>query len=153
MESFFDRMKKIHPSSYGMINPAEISQHIHQSQEDYKLIVDSIKCIMCGCCTAQCPVTRQEDPNFIGPAAVLRAKRYIFDTRILEKEERKKIMLKEHGVWACKTYWRCTRVCPKGIQVTKNILDLKELISPEKQKTSTYFCSLIYINLKVRQTH
>ena len=67
----------------------------------------------------------EEDPENIGPAASLRATRYIFDTRLGDSEERMDIAGKPHGVWSCKTYWRCTRVCPKGIQVTKNILKTK----------------------------
>lgn len=128
MTIFLENMKNIHPESYGKINPVTISKQLQQSPEDYNLIVDAVKCVMCGCCTAQCPVTREEDPDFIGPAAVLRAKRYIFDSRIKDRKERKNIIEKSHGVWSCKTYWRCTRVCPKGIQVTRNILDLKGTI-------------------------
>lgn len=126
LDVFFERMKSIHPEILAKVNPVLVARQFHQSPEDYDEIADSIKCIMCGCCTAQCPVTREEEPEFIGPAAVLRSKRYIFDTRIQDKEERKKIIGKPFGVWSCKTYWRCTRVCPKGIQVTKNILDLKD---------------------------
>jgi succinate dehydrogenase / fumarate reductase iron-sulfur subunit len=126
MNVFFERMKNIHPENWEKISPVIVSKQLHQSPTEYNDIVDAIKCVMCGCCTAQCPVTREEEPEFIGPAAVLRAKRYIFDTRMQDKDERKQIIEKPHGVWSCKTYWRCTRVCPKGIQVTQNILDLKD---------------------------
>ncbi|MFA9436881.1 MAG: succinate dehydrogenase/fumarate reductase iron-sulfur subunit [Candidatus Bathyarchaeota archaeon] len=126
MEVFFERMKSIHPRNLEKINPVSVSRQLHQSPEEYNEIVDAIKCVMCGCCTAQCPVTKKEEPEFIGPAAVLRAKRYIFDTRLRDTEERRQIIGELHGVWSCKTYWRCTRVCPKGIHVTQNILDLKE---------------------------
>ena len=132
MDIFFERMKSIHPDNFSKVNPVKLSRQIHQSQEEYDEIVDAIKCIMCGCCTAQCPVTRDEEPDFIGPAAILRAKRYIFDTRIQNREKRIQIIEKPHGVWSCKTYWRCTRVCPKGIQVTRNILDLKEELNKNK---------------------
>lgn len=126
MDVFFERMRDIHPENWGKISPISVSKQLQQSQAEYDEIVDAIKCVMCGCCTAQCPVTNEEDPEFIGPATVLRAKRYIFDSRMQDKEERKQIIEKPHGVWSCKTYWRCTRVCPKGIQVTRNILDLKD---------------------------
>jgi len=125
MEPFFERMRSIHPENWGRINPVEISKQLHQSQEEHGRIVEAIKCIMCGSCTAQCPVVREEDQEFIGPAAVLRAKRYIFDTRMRDIEERKQVIDAQHGVWSCDTRWLCTKVCPKGIKVTQNILDLK----------------------------
>ena len=132
MDVFFERMKNIHPETWGKFSPVLVSKQLHQSPTEYNDIVDAIRCVMCGCCTAQCPVTREEEPEFIGPAAVLRSKRYIFDTRMQDTNERKQIIEKPHGVWSCKTYWRCTRVCPKGIQVTRNILDLKdELNKPQ----------------------
>jgi succinate dehydrogenase / fumarate reductase iron-sulfur subunit len=132
MDIFFERIKNIHPENWGKISPVTASRQLHQSQAEYNQIVDAIKCVMCGCCTAQCPVTREEEPEFIGPAAVLRAKRYIFDTRLLYKNERRQIIGEPHGVWSCKTYWQCTRVCPKGIQVTRNILDLKAELNKTK---------------------
>ncbi len=98
---------------------------MRMSQSDHAEIVDAIKCVMCGCCTASCPVNLGEEPEYIGPAASLRATRYIFDTRLGDSEERMDIAERPHGVWSCKTYWRCTRVCPKGIQVTQNILKTK----------------------------
>ncbi len=128
MEPFFQRMRAIHPENWGKISPVQVSKQLHQSQEDHALIVDAIKCIMCGACTAQCPVMLDEDPEFIGPAAVLRAKRYIFDTRMTDTEERKRAIETPHGVLSCDTRWLCTKVCPKGIQVTNNILDLKAVL-------------------------
>ena len=125
MEPFFERMRSIHPENWGQINPVEVSKQLQQSPEEHGRIVEAIKCIMCGSCTAQCPVVREENPDFIGPAAVLRAKRYIFDTRMNDVSQREEIVGAKNGVWSCDTKWLCTRVCPKGINVTQNILDLK----------------------------
>jgi len=125
MEPFFQRMRSIHPEGWGEISPVEAVNELQQSPVDHKEIVDAIKCIMCGCCTASCPVNKEEDPEYIGPAAALRAKRYIFDTRLKHRVERIEFVEKPHGVWSCQTYWECTKVCPKGIQVTQNILALK----------------------------
>lgn len=129
MEPFFERMRTIHPENWGKINPVEVSKQLLQTQEEHSQFVEAIKCIMCGSCTAQCPVVRDENPDFIGPAAVLRAKRYIFDTRFTDVEERKQVIGSENGVWTCDTRWLCTKVCPKGIKVTQNILDLKAALS------------------------
>jgi succinate dehydrogenase / fumarate reductase iron-sulfur subunit len=125
LEPFFERMRTIHPDSWGTVNPVEVSRELRMSQTEHSEIVDAIKCVMCGCCTASCPVNLKEEPEYIGPASSLRATRYIFDTRLRDSEERMDIAERLHGVWSCKTYWRCTQVCPKGIQVTRNILKTK----------------------------
>ena len=125
MDPFFERMRVIHPEEWGTVNPIEIARELQMSQEEHAEIIDTIKCVMCGCCTASCPVNLKEEPEFIGPAASLRATRYIFDTRLGDNMERMDIAESPHGIWSCKTYWRCTRICPKGIQVTQNILKTK----------------------------
>jgi len=125
MEPFFERMRAIHPEGWGAVNPVEVTQELRMSQAEHAEIVDTIKCVMCGCCIASCPVNLEEEPEYIGPAASLRATRYIFDTRLGDSEERMDIAERPHGVWSCKTYWRCTKVCPKGIQITQNILKTK----------------------------
>lgn len=128
MDLFFQRMRNIHPENWGQINPVDVSKQLQQSPEEHSRIVEAIKCIMCGSCTAQCPVVREENPEFIGPAAVLRAKRYIFDTRMDDVSQRMGLIGANNGVWSCDTRWLCTKVCPKGINVTQNILDLKSVM-------------------------
>ena len=52
-----------------------------QTPEERAQIDDAIKCILCGCCVAACPVILEQEPQFIGPAAILREEKYIFDSR------------------------------------------------------------------------
>jgi succinate dehydrogenase / fumarate reductase iron-sulfur subunit len=125
MNPFFERIRSIHPKEIVISNPVDVVKEISQSPEEHSRIVDAIKCVMCGCCSASCPVNSNEDPDYIGPAAVLRAKRYIFDSRLKDTQERMDKVEESHGVWSCETYWNCTKVCPKGIKVTQNILNLK----------------------------
>jgi succinate dehydrogenase / fumarate reductase iron-sulfur subunit len=135
MDPFFERMRAIHPESWKTISPIEVSEEFRQSQEDHRKIKDAVKCIMCGCCTASCPVNLNEEPEFMGPAAALRATRYIFDTRFIDTEARMDIIDKPHGIWDCKTFWRCTQVCPKGIQVAMKITNSKtKLLMRENNK-------------------
>ena len=75
----------------------------------------------------------EQDQEFIGPAAILRGQRYIFDSRTLDKKERLQIMKKPHGVWGCKSYFMCTVVCPQKIKVTESILRTKKKIIQEQQ--------------------
>jgi succinate dehydrogenase / fumarate reductase iron-sulfur subunit len=131
LEPFFAREKSVHPAQGITLTPAtEDEEHLQTRQEHGKLS-DDIKCIMCACCVAACPVNLKEDPAYVGPAAVVRAHRYIFDSRVSDPEDRMKIMDKPHGVWSCKSYFRCTQVCPKEIKVTQHILETKRRILDE----------------------
>ncbi len=131
MEPFFEREKSVHPSNGIVLTEAEEGKEHLQSVEERGKFDDAIKCIMCACCVAACPVNLKEDPEYVGPAAVLRAHRYIFDSRIKNALERLAIMDKPHNAWSCKSYYKCTQVCPKGIQVTKHILEVKRRILDE----------------------
>jgi len=131
MEPFFEREKSVHPEEGIILKEAEESKEHLQSVEERDRIDDDIKCIMCACCVAACPVNLKEDPDYVGPAAVLRAHRYIFDSRVKDELERLRIMDKPHGAWSCKSYYKCTQVCPKGILVTKHILEVKRRILEE----------------------
>jgi succinate dehydrogenase / fumarate reductase iron-sulfur subunit len=131
MEPFFEREKSVHPQNGIVLVEAEEGKEHLQSAEERERFDDDIKCIMCACCVAACPVNLKEDPEYVGPAAVLRAHRYIFDSRIKDALERLAFMDKPHGVWSCKSYYKCTQVCPKGIQVTKHVLEVKRRILDE----------------------
>jgi succinate dehydrogenase / fumarate reductase, iron-sulfur subunit len=101
-----------------------------QSPADAKKVEDVIRCILCACCTGACPVM-QENPEYIGPAALVWAYRDTFDSRDTQHEERLKRIDKPNGVWPCSNYFECTRVCPKKIPVTKCINTLKREIEKE----------------------
>jgi succinate dehydrogenase / fumarate reductase iron-sulfur subunit len=137
LEPFFANEKSVHPpSGIAMAEAAEDKEHL-QTVEHRRIFDEDIKCIMCACCVNACPVSQKEDPFYVGPAAVLRAHRYIFDSRIRNQLERLQIMDKPHGDWACKMYYRCTTVCPKGIQVTKHILEVRKRILEDLKKKPT----------------
>jgi succinate dehydrogenase / fumarate reductase, iron-sulfur subunit len=128
---FFKRITSIIPQ----IEPPLINLETErsQSQEERSRFDDALKCILCACCYGACPVMTEQDQEFVGPAAILREQRYIFDSRTTDVEERLQIMLKPHGVWGCKSYYMCTVVCPKHIKVTEAILRTKKKIIQEQQ--------------------
>ena len=131
LEPFFERERSVHPPEGIRLAEAEAGKEHLQTVEERAKFDDDIKCIMCACCVSACPVSQKEDPEYVGPAAVVRAHRYIFDSRIKDMLERLQIMDKPHGAWSCKSYYKCTQVCPKGIQVTKHILEVKRRILDE----------------------
>ena len=131
LEPFFEREKSVHPAEgIVMVEPGGEKENL-QSIEERARFDDDIKCIMCACCVSACPVNQKEDPAYVGPAAVVRAPRYIFDSRVKDTLQRLVIMDKPHGAWSCKSYYKCTQICPKEIQITKHILEVKSKILDE----------------------
>ena len=134
LKPFFDSIKFITPEKSKSDDYSEEKERIQSIQERAQF-EDSIKCILCACCYGSCPVIVEQDQRFVGPAALLKAQRYIFDSRTSNKNERLKILEKPHGIWGCKSYFLCTVVCPKNIKVTQAILKTKKRILQEKKGT------------------
>ncbi len=111
-----------------------------QSPEEHAKLEASIRCILCACCTASCPVNqKKETEKYVGPAALVRAFRYLFDSRDEGSEERIALLDHKDGAWGCQTLWKCTEVCPKKIPVTQQIGQIKKRIYgvkhlPKKEK-------------------
>jgi succinate dehydrogenase / fumarate reductase iron-sulfur subunit len=133
MEPFFARIGAINPEVHEPQAPLNetASTERTQSPEERSLFDDAVKCILCACCVAACPVNLKEEPEFVGPAALLRAQRYLFDSRTQDSIDRMRVLEKPHCVWSCKSYYQCTRVCPKKIRVTEAILQTKKKILQE----------------------
>jgi succinate dehydrogenase / fumarate reductase iron-sulfur subunit len=105
-----------------------------QSPADRSKFDDPTKCILCASCHSSCPVVAQYDPEFIGPAAVVQAARFVFDGRDQGIGPRLDVLDDTHGVWPCANHFNCTRVCPRGIKVTKNINMVKREIKVFKER-------------------
>jgi succinate dehydrogenase/fumarate reductase-like Fe-S protein len=90
------------------------------------LIERYVYCILCGLCWA-CPVNKK-NPNYLGPAQLAKAERFVSDTRI-SKENQKTIVshiVKEDAVPACEKHFVCNRVCPKGVMPGTAIKNLRD---------------------------
>jgi len=129
LDPFFETVAMIKPYLEAS-NPPEKERL--QSPEDRKKVDDAIRCILCACCTASCPVITSENKRFIGPAALVQAARRIFDSRDEQRSERLNQLDYPDGVWPCKNYFECTRVCPKEIPVTKLINLIKRELTKSK---------------------
>ena len=132
LNPFFERIKAINPIETLNQTIVELEKERLQTIEERNRFDDALKCILCGCCYGSCPVLTEQDQEFIGPAAILREQRYIFDSRTKAVNERLEILKKPHGVWGCKSYYMCTVVCPKNIKVTEGILKTKKKIIQEQ---------------------
>ena len=98
-----------------------------QSQQERSAFDDATSCILCGACFSACPVLGK-NANFLGPAALVSAARFQFDSRDRGTAERRSVLDVPDGVWGCENHFQCTRVCPREIKVTKNINLMKNRI-------------------------
>jgi succinate dehydrogenase / fumarate reductase, iron-sulfur subunit len=126
MEPFFEAFRAVKP--YLITYGNEPTRERIQSVADRERFDDTTKCILCACCTTSCPVYWSEG-SYFGPAAIVNAHRFIFDTRDEAAEERLDILNDIDGVWRCRTTFNCTDACPRGIQVTKAIQEVKRALS------------------------
>jgi succinate dehydrogenase / fumarate reductase iron-sulfur subunit len=126
MEPFFDAYKTIPPY---IINdePTPDGRERRQSIAERERYDDTTKCILCGSCTGSCPSYWAND-RYVGPATIVNAHRFIFDSRDRATAERLDVMNEKSGVWRCRTIFNCTDACPRGIEVTRAIGEVKEAI-------------------------
>ncbi len=125
MDPFLEGYKSVLPF---LINDSgEPDKERRQSAEERARFDDTTKCILCAACTTSCPIF-WGDEGYIGPAAIVNAHRFIFDSRDEAGRERLKILSEKTGVFRCRTTFNCTEACPRGIQVTKAIQEVKRSI-------------------------
>ena len=129
MEPFFASYRKVLPFLINDEPPPERERL--QSPEDRARFDDTTKCILCAACTTSCPVYWADD-EYNGPAAIVNAHRFIFDSRDKGAEQRLQILSSAEGAFKCRTTFNCTDACPRGIHVTKAIQEVKQAILYEK---------------------
>ena len=125
MEPFFDAYRAVKP--YLITSGNAPTRERIQSPTDRARYDDTTKCILCACCTTSCPVFWNEG-SYFGPAAIVNAHRFIFDSRDEGAAERLDILNEVDGVWRCRTTFNCTEACPRGIEVTKAIQEVKRAL-------------------------
>jgi len=122
MEPFFASYREVMP--FLITTGNEPTRERLQSPAQRERFDDTTKCILCACCTSSCPVF-WNDGQYFGPAAIVNAHRFIFDSRDEGGEQRLEILNDREGVWRCRTTFNCTDACPRGIEVTKAIQEVK----------------------------
>ncbi|SOD62002.1 succinate dehydrogenase subunit B [Streptomyces zhaozhouensis] len=125
MEPFFQAYRDVMP--FLITSGNEPTRERLQSAEDRERFDDTTKCILCAACTSSCPVF-WNDGQYFGPAAIVNAHRFIFDSRDEGGEQRLEVLNDKDGVWRCRTTFNCTDACPRGIEVTKAIQEVKKAL-------------------------
>ena len=135
MSGFFEKIYAVKP--YLDVDEEQLSpdKEIYQSPKDREKIDEPVRCILCGACASACPIYLT-DKNYLGPAALLKAARFVYDSRDPSKNERLDIVESEDGVFRCHTVFACTgdNSCPKNLNPTDAIQKLKRSIAVRRIK-------------------
>jgi succinate dehydrogenase / fumarate reductase iron-sulfur subunit len=129
MEPFFEHYRSVLPFFINDEQPPEkerLQSPSHRARFD-----DTTKCILCAACTTSCPSFWSND-QYVGPAAIVNAHRFIFDSRDQAGAERLKILNDQFGVYRCHTIFNCTVACPREIEITKAIGEVKKAMGTGK---------------------
>ncbi len=125
MTQFFDKYRSVKPYLTNDEPPPKAERL--QSPQERERYDDTTKCIMCGACTTSCP-SFWANSEYVGPAAIVQAHRFIFDSRDQGAAERLTVLNEASGVWRCRIIFNCTGACPRDINVTKAIGEVKKLL-------------------------
>jgi succinate dehydrogenase iron-sulfur subunit len=108
-------------------------KEIGQSEKERARIDQFVNCILCACCYGACPVVSR-DPEYLGPAALAKLKRFVADSRDERADANIEEVNDEHGVWGCDTVLRCIEACPKDVRPADAIIDLRKKLFLKKAK-------------------
>lgn len=123
LSNFFKQYEKTKPYLQNSQTPPP-SERLQSPKEREKL--DGLyECILCGCCSSACPSYWWNPDKFLGPAAALQAARFIYDSRDDATEERLEQLDDAYSVFRCRSIMSCVDVCPKGLNPTKAIADIR----------------------------
>jgi succinate dehydrogenase / fumarate reductase iron-sulfur subunit len=125
MDGFLAKYRSVMPFLIADTSPPERERR--QSPADRARYDDTTKCILCAACTTACP-SFWAQPSYVGPAAIVNAHRFIFDTRDDAGDERLEILADKDGVWRCRTIFNCVDACPRGINITRAILEVSRAV-------------------------
>lgn len=124
MTEFYAQYEKIKPFLQNETTAPE--QERLQSPEERDKLDGLYECILCACCSTSCPSFWWNPDKFVGPAALLQAYRFIADTRDTQKKHRLKKLNDAFSVYRCHGIMNCTSVCPKGLNPSKAINEIKK---------------------------
>ena len=94
-------------------------------------VTQSMACIQCGACVSAC-LSMEADPDFIGPAALAKAYRFVGDPRDAETKERLHDLSQDpHGIYDCTHCFSCIDACPKGVAPMDQIMRLRRAADHE----------------------
>ncbi|WP_295542805.1 succinate dehydrogenase iron-sulfur subunit [uncultured Thiohalocapsa sp.] len=126
MTQFYEQYRSVQP--YLIRKEPLPEQEIRQSPEDRDKLDGLYECIMCGACSTACPSFWWNPEKFHGPQALLASWRFLADSRDQATEERLDALEGPYKLFRCHTIMNCVEVCPKGLNPTRAIGKIKDLM-------------------------
>lgn len=124
MSQFYQQYERIEP--YLQNDKNAPAQERLQSPEERSQLDGLYECILCACCTSSCPSFWWNPEKFVGPAGLLQARRFLADSRDTATEHRLGLLQDPFSVFRCRTIMNCTNVCPKGLNPTQAIAEIRK---------------------------
>ena len=126
MAIFYQQFEKVQPY---LINnaPAPAIERL-QTPEDRAKLDGLYECILCACCSTNCPSFWWNPDKFVGPAGLLQAYRFLADSRDTATEERLSGLDDPFSVFRCRGIMNCVAVCPKGLNPTRAIGHIRSML-------------------------
>ena len=126
MSQFYKQYEKVEP--YLINDELAPAQERLQSPEDREKLDGLYECILCACCSTACPSFWWNPDKFIGPAGLLQAYRFLADSRDTATDERLEKLDDPFSVFRCRGIMNCVSVCPKDLNPTKAIGEIRTLL-------------------------
>uniref|UniRef100_A0A0D3GVU7 Succinate dehydrogenase [ubiquinone] iron-sulfur subunit, mitochondrial n=1 Tax=Oryza barthii TaxID=65489 RepID=A0A0D3GVU7_9ORYZ len=127
MTNFYNQYKSVEPWLKRKDAPPQPGKEIPQTKADRAKLDGMYECILCACCSTSCPSYWWNPEEYLGPAALLHANRWIQDSRDQFTKERLDSINDEFKLYRCHTIKNCTHACPKGLNPAKHIDTIKKL--------------------------
>ncbi len=126
MAQFYKHYREVKP--YLVVTDPEPEVEFKQSPEERSKLDGLYECILCGCCTTACPSFWWNPEKFRGPAALLQAYRFLADSRDQAHDKRLEELDGPYRMFRCHTIMNCVNVCPKGLNPTEAIHNIKRMM-------------------------
>ena len=124
MSQFYQQYERVEP--YLQNDAVAPARERLQSPEDRSKLDGLYECILCACCTSACPSFWWNPEKFVGPAGLLQARRFLADTRDTATQHRLEKLQDPFSVFRCRTIMSCTTVCPKGLNPSQAIGEIRK---------------------------
>ena len=124
MSQFYQQYERIEP--YLQNDGVAPARERLQSPAERSQLDGLYECILCACCTSSCPSFWWNPEKFVGPAGLLQARRFLADSRDTATEHRLEKLQDPFSVFRCRTIMNCTTVCPKGLNPSQAIGEIRK---------------------------
>lgn len=125
---FYKQYKSIQPYLQRDTPPEDGRENL-QSIEDRAKLDGLYECILCACCSTSCPSYWWNQQQYLGPAVLMQAYRWLIDSRDEASALRREMLQNSMSLYRCHTIMNCSRTCPKGLNPGRAIAEIKKKLA------------------------